>query len=76
VYNELASLVRGNIQLLSILMILTALWLGINALIAILLQNAPFVVTACLSIPPTIALLLKAIILTVQLAENTGGVSL
>ncbi len=71
VYNELASLVRGNIQFLSLLMILTALWLGINGLIVtLLLQKAPFVVVASLSIPPTIVLILIAVILTVQLGRG------
>ena len=68
VYNELASLVRGNIQFLSVVMTVAALWLGINALIArLLLRDTHPVLIACLSIPPTIILLLTVIILTLQL---------
>jgi hypothetical protein len=71
VYNELASSVRGNIPFLSVIMILAALWLGINALIAtVLLNNSYLSVVACLLIPPTILMLLIAILLSVQLGRG------
>ena len=71
VYNELASLVRGNIRFLSILVAIAALWLGTNTfIITLLLQKAHLATIAWLAFPPTLLLLLTIIILTFQLGRD------
>lgn len=71
VYHELTSLVRGNIQFLSVLIIMAAIWLVINTLIAtLLLQDTRLTVVTCLSIPPAMILLLTVTILTIQLGSR------
>ena len=67
VSNELASMVGGGIQFLSILTALAVFWLFVNTLITtLLLQDPQLAVVAALLIPPTILLLVSIIILSVR----------